>query len=111
MSGQQTNYGLSLRASTTDASAWKKFAGTSTANAPKLYVTHSPYNAAYAIPKPTPEPPVLRNRDGNVKITATNLSAESWSPSNYYLAYRAYNAETGAAVVQQRAANLSTTIA
>ncbi|SCF35132.1 intein N-terminal splicing region/RHS repeat-associated core domain-containing protein [Micromonospora matsumotoense] len=111
VSGQQTNYGLSLRASTTDASAWKKFAGTSTANAPKLYVTHSPYNAAYAIPKPTPEPPVLRNRDGNVKITATNLSAESWSPSNYYLAYRAYNAETGAAVVQQRAANLSTTIA
>ncbi|MGV9979924.1 LamG-like jellyroll fold domain-containing protein [Micromonospora wenchangensis] len=111
VSGQQANYGLSLRASTTDASAWKKFAGTSTANAPKLYVTHSPYNAAYAIPKPTPEPPVLRNQDGNVKITATNLSAESWSPGNYYLAYRAYNAETGAAVVQQRAANLSTTIA
>ncbi|WP_229403395.1 LamG-like jellyroll fold domain-containing protein [Micromonospora okii] len=109
--GQQDNHGLSLRASTTDGSAWKKFAGTGTANPPALYVTHSPYNAGYAIPKPTPEPAVLRNQDGKVKVTVTNRGAEAWSPSNYYLAYRAYDARTGAAVTQQRAANLSTTLA
>ncbi|MET8261855.1 LamG-like jellyroll fold domain-containing protein [Micromonospora sp. NPDC005205] len=109
--GQQANNGLSLRASTTDTSAWKKFAGTGTANPPALYVTHSPYNAGYAIPKPTPEPAVLRNQDGKVKVTVTNLGAEAWTPANYYLAYRVYNAQTGAAVTQQRAANLPATLA
>ncbi|MGN9778320.1 DNRLRE domain-containing protein [Micromonospora sp. H33] len=110
VNGQQANNGLSLRASTTDSTAWKRFAGTGTANPPKLYVTHSPYNAAYAIPKPTPEPPVLRNQDGKVKVTVTNLGAEDWTPANYYLAYRVYNAQTGAAVTQQRAANLPATL-
>ncbi|MEU6206246.1 LamG-like jellyroll fold domain-containing protein [Micromonospora musae] len=111
VNGSQANYGLSLRASSTDGTAWKKFAGTGTANPPALYVTHTPYNAGYAIPKPTPEPPVLRNQNGKVKVTVTNLGAEAWSPSNYYLAYRVYNATTGAAVTQQRAANLPATLA
>ncbi|MGN9813525.1 LamG-like jellyroll fold domain-containing protein [Micromonospora sp. BQ11] len=109
--GEQANHGLSLRASTTDSTAWKRFAGTGTANPPKLYVTHSPYNATYAIPKPSPEPPVLRNQDGKVKVTVTNLGAEAWTPANYYLAYRVYNAQTGVAVTQQRAASLPTTLA
>ncbi|MEV6304302.1 RHS repeat-associated core domain-containing protein [Actinoplanes sp. NPDC051861] len=108
--GQQANHGLSLRASTTDSLAWKKFAGAG-ANPPKLYVTHTPYNAGYAIPKPAPEPPVTRTQDGKVKVTVTNLGAEDWTPAGYYLAYRAYNAETGAAVTQQRAADLPTTVA
>ncbi|WP_243706209.1 LamG-like jellyroll fold domain-containing protein [Micromonospora sp. KC721] len=111
VNGQQANNGLSLRASTTDSTAWKRFAGTGTANPPKLYVTHSPYNASYAIPKPTPEPPVLRNQDGKVKVTVTNLGAEDWTPANYYLAYRVYNAQTGLAVSQQRSANLPATLA
>ncbi|PWR06186.1 hypothetical protein DKT68_23235 [Micromonospora acroterricola] len=111
VNGQQANNGLSLRASTTDTGAWKKFAGTGTANPPALYITHSPYNAGYAIPKPSPEPPVLRNQDGKVKVTVTNLGAEAWTPANYYLAYRVYNAQTGAAVTQQRAANLTSTLA
>ncbi|WP_052744834.1 LamG-like jellyroll fold domain-containing protein [Micromonospora sp. HK10] len=111
VNGTQANYGLSLRASTTDGAAWKKFAGTGTANPPALYITHTPYNAAYSIPKPTPEPPVLQNQAGKVKVTVTNLGAEAWSPTNYYLAYRVYNASTGAAVTQQRAGNLPTTLA
>ncbi|MFF5055016.1 LamG-like jellyroll fold domain-containing protein [Micromonospora sp. NPDC000663] len=111
VNGEQANNGLSLRASTTDTTAWKKFAGTGTANPPALYITHSPYNAGYAIPKPTPEPPVLRNQDGKVKVTVTNRGAEAWTPANYYLAYRVYNAQTGAAVTQQRAANLPATLA
>ncbi|WP_326551566.1 putative adhesin [Micromonospora sp. NBC_01813] len=111
VNGTQANHGLSLRAPVNDGSAWKKFAGTNTPNGPRLYVTHSPYNAGYAIPNPVPEPAVLQNRDGQVDVTVTNKSAEAWTPANYYLAYRAYNAETGAAVTQQRAANLPGTVA
>jgi RHS repeat-associated protein len=111
VNGQQANNGLSLRAPAGDTSAWKRFASATTANPPRLYVTHSPYNASYAIPSPVPNPPVLQNQAGKVKVTVTNLSAEAWSAANYYLAYRAYHANTGAAVTQQRAANLAGTVA
>lgn len=110
VNGDQANNGLSLRAST-DALSGKRFTGPSTANPPKLYVTHSPYNASYQIPNPVPNPPVLQNQDGKVNVTVTNKSAEAWAVSDYYLAYRAYNARTGAAVGQQRAANLTGTVA
>ncbi|TVT48593.1 DNRLRE domain-containing protein, partial [Amycolatopsis rhizosphaerae] len=107
--GTQANYGLSLRAST-DSLSGKRFTGTGTANPPKLYVTHSPYNAAYAIPNPVPNPTVLQNQDGKIKVTVTNKSAADWAASDYYLAYRAYNADTGAAVTQQRSASLTATV-
>jgi RHS repeat-associated protein len=105
------NNGLSLRASASDDLGWKRLAGSGTANPPKLFVTHSPYNAKYSIPSPVPNPPVLQNQSGRVKVTVTNLSAETWTPSTYYLAYRAYNANTGKAVVQQRSANLTGNVA
>ncbi|WP_203935351.1 polymorphic toxin-type HINT domain-containing protein [Planosporangium mesophilum] len=108
--GTQANYGLSLRASTTDALAWKTFAGSRTANAPSLFVTHSPYNASYEIPNPVPDPPVLQNQAGKVKVTVTNLSADAWAPSDYYLAYRAYNVDKGEPAGQQRAANLTASV-
>jgi RHS repeat-associated protein len=111
VNGDQPNYGLSLRASASDSLSGKWFTGTATANPPRLYVTHSPYNAAYAIPQPVPNPTVLQNQDGKIKVTVTNKSATSWAPADYYLAYRAYNAQTGAAVIQQRAANLPSTVA
>ncbi|MER7415912.1 polymorphic toxin-type HINT domain-containing protein [Micromonospora peucetia] len=110
VNGEQANHGLSLRAST-DPLSGKRFTGPATANPPRLYVTHSPYNASYQIPKPTPNPPVLQNQDGKVAVTVTNRSAEAWAVGGYYLAYRAYNARTGAAVTQQRAANLTAPVA
>lgn len=110
VNGEQANYGLSLRA-LTGALSGKRFAGPSTANPPRLYVTHSPYNASYKIANPVPNPPVLQNQDGRVSVTVTNRSAEAWSAGSYYLAYRAYNARTGAAVGQQRAADLTGTVA
>lgn len=109
--GTQANYGLSLRAASSDSLSGKRFAGSSTANPPRLYVTHTPYYATYAIPKPVPDPVVLQNQDGKIKISVTNKSAAAWAPSDYYLAYRAYNATSGAAVGQQRSANLATTVA
>ncbi|MFF3403786.1 polymorphic toxin-type HINT domain-containing protein [Streptomyces sp. NPDC002659] len=108
--GTQPNYGLSLRASATDSLAFKKLTGHSTANPPKLFVTHSPYSATYSFPKPVPDPPVLQNQAGKVKVTVTNKGAETWTPSTYYLAYRAYNSK-GKLVTQQRAANLTTNVA
>ncbi|HEY4025221.1 MAG TPA: polymorphic toxin-type HINT domain-containing protein [Candidatus Dormibacteraeota bacterium] len=107
----QANNGLSLRASTSDSLAWKRFAGTGTANSPVLYVTHSPYNATYRIPNPVPNPPVLQNQAGKVNVTVTNQGAETWTPATYYLAYRAYDAVTGHAVTQQRSANLTANLA
>jgi RHS repeat-associated protein len=110
VNGDQANHGLSLRAST-DSLSGKRFAGPSTANPPRLYVTHSAYNADYRIPKPVPDPPVLQNQDGKVSVTVTNRSASAWAVGDYYLAYRVYNASTSAAVGQQRAANLTATVA
>ena len=111
VNGEQSDYGLSLRASASDPSSGKWFTGTATANPPRLYVTHSPYNATYSIPNPVPNPTVLQNQAGKIKVTVTNKGAASWAPADYYLAYRAYNAQTGAAVTQQRAASLPGTVA
>ncbi|MGI5398458.1 polymorphic toxin-type HINT domain-containing protein [Streptomyces sp. CA-135486] len=108
--GTQPNYGLSLRASASDSLAFKKLTGHSTANPPKLFVTHSPYSATYSFPKPVPDPPVLQNQAGKVKVTVTNKGAETWTPGSYYLAYRAYNSK-GKLVTQQRAANLTGNVA
>ncbi|SFQ99982.1 RHS repeat-associated core domain-containing protein [Lentzea waywayandensis] len=104
VNGEQPNYGLSIR-----GAGAKKFTDRGTANPPKLYVTHSPYNATYKLTDPRPNPPVLQNQDGKVKITVTNKSAAAWAPGDYYLAYRAYKSD-GAAVTQQRAANLTATV-
>jgi RHS repeat-associated protein len=105
VNGEQPNYGLSIR-----GAGAKKFTDRGTANPPKLYVTHSPYNASYKLTDPRPNPPVLQNQDGKVKITVTNRSASAWAPGDYYLAYRAYQAADGGAVKQQRSANLTTTV-
>ncbi|WP_449342079.1 polymorphic toxin-type HINT domain-containing protein [Streptomyces aurantiogriseus] len=110
VNGTQANHGLSLRASVTDSLAFKKFTGHATANPPKLYVTHSPYNASYAFPKPVPDPPVLQNQAGKVKVSVTNKGAETWTPSTYYLAYRAYD-KKGKLVTQQRAGSLPGNVA
>lgn len=110
--GTTADNGISLRANVSDSSSGKRFVGTAaSANRPTLWVTHSPYNAEYAVPNPVPDPPVLQNQSGKVKVTVTNRGAEAWSPGSYYLAYRAYNRRTGAAVGQFRAADLTSTVA
>ncbi|MFI1017525.1 polymorphic toxin-type HINT domain-containing protein [Streptomyces sp. NPDC020965] len=109
VSGTQANHGLSLRASS-DGGAFKKLTGHSTANPPKLFVTHSPYSATYAFPKPVPDPPVLQNQAGKVKVTVTNKGADTWTAGGYYLAYRAFD-KKGKLVTQQRAANLTGSVA
>ncbi|WP_053733756.1 RHS repeat-associated core domain-containing protein [Nocardia sp. NRRL S-836] len=111
VNGTTPNHGLSLRADVSDPLSGKRLTGTAGSNPPRLYITHSPYNASYALPKPVPDPPVLQNQDGKVRFTVTNRGAGDWTPGNHYLAYRVYNAKTGAAVGQQRSASLPGTIA
>ena len=103
-----SNKGLTLRASATDTSAFKHIAGSSSANAPRLYVTHSPYDAKYSIPNPTPDPAVLQNQAGKVKISVTNTSAMDWTAADYYLAYTAYDAVSNKVMAQNTAASLPT---
>ncbi len=110
--GTTANNGISLRANVADALSGKRFVGTSEpANNPRLYVTHSPYNAEYAIPNPVPDPPVLQNQAGKVKITVTNRSKDTWNAGGYYLAYRVYKAQTGQAVGQFRSADITSPVA
>ncbi|GLY53153.1 polymorphic toxin-type HINT domain-containing protein [Lentzea sp. NBRC 102530] len=90
VTGEQANHGLSIRASETDTYGWKKFTGRDTANPPRLYITHTPYDAEYRIDRGVPEPPVHAQSHGFVKLTVTNRGAETWTPQTYALGYRAY---------------------
>ncbi|MFI0366733.1 DNA/RNA non-specific endonuclease [Actinomadura sp. 1N219] len=108
--GSQPNYGLSVRDESSDGRGTKGFTGHDTRNPPRLIVTHSPYNASYAITDPVPNPPVTQAQSGKVKVTVTNTGAETWTPSTYFLAYRVYDSK-GKLVTQQRSANLPGNVA
>ncbi|MDX8048572.1 LamG-like jellyroll fold domain-containing protein [Lentzea sp. BCCO 10_0798] len=88
----QPNHGLTVRASETDSLGWKKFTGHGTANKPRLFVTHSPYDAEYRIDNGVPDPPVHAQSPGKVKITVTNRGAQTWGKDSFVLGYRAYAA-------------------
>ncbi|WP_427885160.1 putative adhesin [Kribbella sp. GL6] len=105
-----SNQGLSLRAPVNDDSSWKEFAGTGSgvANPPKLFITHTAYNAKYTI-NSSPNPPVLQNQDGKLKITVKNLGAEDWAPSQYYLKTVVLDTN-GRQLYQYRGADLPTTL-
>ncbi|MGI5505356.1 polymorphic toxin-type HINT domain-containing protein [Lentzea sp. CA-135723] len=90
VTGEQANHGLSIRASESDNFGWKKFTGRDTANPPRLYITHTPYDAEYRIDRGVPEPPVHAQSHGFVKLTVTNRGAETWTPDTYALGYRAF---------------------
>ena len=85
------NNGLAI---TAPGGAWKKFAGPSTANAPTLYVTHTPYDAKYKIANPTPSPIVMQNRSISLKVTVTNESTP-WrrQPTTTQLSYQVFNSQ------------------
>ncbi|MFA1551734.1 LamG-like jellyroll fold domain-containing protein [Actinomadura chokoriensis] len=110
VNGTQSNYGLSVRDEATDSLGAKAFTGHDTVNPPRLIVTHSPYNASYAMPNPVPNPPVTQAQSGKVKVTVTNTGAETWTPSTYYLGYRVYDTK-GKLVTQQRSADLTANVA
>ncbi|CCH30243.1 YD repeat-containing protein [Saccharothrix espanaensis DSM 44229] len=83
------NNGLAVKA----VRSSKTFAGAGTANPPRLFVTHTPYNASYRIERGVPEPPVHRQQDGKVRIAVTNRGSQTWTPGAFKLAYRAFTAD------------------
>ncbi|WP_053719233.1 RHS repeat-associated core domain-containing protein [Saccharothrix sp. NRRL B-16348] len=101
------NHGLALRAGDyRNNGGFKKFTGSNSANPPKLYVTHSPYDARYVIDQPIPNPPVTRVQNGIVKITVTNTGASTWTPASYDLAYKLFDANTNQQLATVRSAGL-----
>ncbi|MER7249757.1 LamG-like jellyroll fold domain-containing protein [Kribbella sp. NPDC000426] len=89
--GQRSNFGFALFANQrTDRYSWKKLAGISTANPPKLAVTHSPYHAAYAFRAQPAEDYVTQDKAGKFPMTITNLGGFTWQPGNDYMSYRIY---------------------
>ncbi|SDI48314.1 intein N-terminal splicing region/RHS repeat-associated core domain-containing protein [Actinokineospora alba] len=100
--GEQANHGLSLRTS----SAWKKLTGSRSANPPKLYITHTPYDAGYTIEQPIPNPPVTSVQSGKVRVNVANRGALTWTTANYALAYRVFRADNGERVGEVEASSL-----
>ncbi|WP_433471521.1 LamG-like jellyroll fold domain-containing protein [Saccharomonospora azurea] len=86
------NHGLSVRASTTDSKAWKKFASVASANAPYLEVTSTPYWATYQVGDLIS--PVSTTDDGIMRVTVKNAGKDTWTSTNgYELGYRIWDAE------------------
>ncbi|WP_178380012.1 DNRLRE domain-containing protein [Cryptosporangium aurantiacum] len=89
-----TNNGITVRASTSDSNAWKKFASRDTINGPYMAVTYSPYEAVYSFPQNPPviNPAVTPTQAGYVPVTVANEGQDTWGPSNdYYLTYQVYD--------------------
>jgi RHS repeat-associated protein len=96
------NNGLAVKA----VRSWKKFVGLGAdANKPRMFVTHTKYDAAYRIVRGVPEPPVHRQQDGKIRVEVTNRGAETWTKGAYKLAYRAFTAQ-GKAVMSRESAAL-----
>jgi RHS repeat-associated protein len=111
--GTSPNYGLAVRASSpNDKAAWKKFTGTvGQANPPRLYITHTPYDATYkylATPAPVQVTP---STAGRYTYRVTNKSATDWKPGDYYLGYRVFDGRTRALIdAATPAASLTATV-
>ncbi|MFC0540716.1 polymorphic toxin-type HINT domain-containing protein [Kutzneria chonburiensis] len=110
VNGTMPNYGLTVRGSDTDSYGWKKFTGSRTANPPKLFVTHTPFNADYNITQPVPNPPITRTQGGQIKITVTNRGVDTWTPDAYALGYRVYTSD-GRPVASKEAGQLPGNVA
>ncbi|WP_461032685.1 LamG-like jellyroll fold domain-containing protein [Streptomyces mayteni] len=90
--GRKTNYGLAIRASTTDSYGWKQFGSTRYPNgAPSLDVTWTQYGATYRLGQLTQ--PVTAVSEGVQRVTITNQGQETWpAGGRFKLRYNLYDA-------------------
>nr|WP_308284435.1 LamG-like jellyroll fold domain-containing protein [Streptomyces flavotricini] len=90
--GRKPNYGLAVKASTTDSTAWKQFGSDDYPNGnPSLDVTWSKYGAAYKLGEFVQ--PMTATTEGTFKVTVTNQGQQTWGKnSNYKLRYLLYDA-------------------
>ncbi|MEV5513909.1 LamG-like jellyroll fold domain-containing protein [Streptomyces flaveolus] len=90
--GRQKNYGLAVKASTSDSKGWKQFGSDDYPNGkPSLDVTWTKYGATYRLGDFTA--PVTATSEGVQKVTVTNQGQETWiKGGNYKLRYNLFDA-------------------
>ncbi|MBL7496454.1 DNRLRE domain-containing protein [Frankia sp. CNm7] len=111
--GTAANHGLSVRASSWDATHYKEFAsqncactapGTAGDYRPKMNITWSPYDAVYSWPTGSPvwEQALTATQPGKIKVRITNRGKFTW-PANgsYKLSYHVYDATGTTELVAQ----------
>ncbi|WP_307874757.1 DNRLRE domain-containing protein [Frankia nepalensis] len=111
--GTAANHGLSVRASMWDVTHYKEFAsqncsctapGTAGDYRPKMNITWSPYDAAYAWPTGSPvwDQALTGTQPGKIKVRVTNRGKFTW-PANgsYKLSYHVYDATGTTELVAQ----------
>ncbi|WP_228044363.1 LamG-like jellyroll fold domain-containing protein [Streptomyces ferrugineus] len=89
--GRKKNYGLAVKASTTDSKGWKQFGSDDYPNGkPSLDITWTKYGATYKLGDFTA--PVTATTEGVEKVTVTNRGQETWpAGGNYKLRYNLFD--------------------
>ncbi|MFJ4468057.1 LamG-like jellyroll fold domain-containing protein [Streptomyces sp. NPDC089424] len=90
--GRKKNYGLAVKASTTDSKGWKQFGSDDYPNGkPSLDVTWTKYGATYKLGSLVT--PMTATSEGVMKVTVTNRGQETWTKGgNYKLRYYLFDA-------------------
>ncbi|MEU4494504.1 LamG-like jellyroll fold domain-containing protein [Streptomyces sp. NPDC023998] len=90
--GRKKNYGLAVKASTSDSKGWKQFGSDDYPNGkPRLDVTWTKYGAAYAVGGFVT--PVTATAEGSMKVTVTNQGQQTWPKGgNFKLRYNLFDA-------------------
>ncbi|MGW0909405.1 LamG-like jellyroll fold domain-containing protein [Streptomyces sp. NPDC002853] len=89
--GRKKNYGLAVKASTSDSKGWKQFGSDDYPNGkPSLDVTWTKYGASYKLGDFTA--PVTATSHGVEKVTVTNRGQETWPKGgDYKLRYNLFS--------------------
>ncbi|MFC8360260.1 LamG-like jellyroll fold domain-containing protein [Streptomyces griseorubiginosus] len=90
---RKKNYGLAVKASSTDSKGWKHFGSDDYPNGkPSLDVVWTKYGAAYKLGDFTA--PVTATTEGVETVTVTNQGQETWpAGGNYQLRYNLFDAD------------------
>ncbi|MFI8828540.1 LamG-like jellyroll fold domain-containing protein [Streptomyces sp. NPDC053431] len=88
--GRKANYGLAVKASTTDSYAWKAFGSDDSSGKPALDVTWTKYGATYKMGEFVT--PITATADGEFRVTVTNRGQQTWPKNgNFSLRYLLYD--------------------
>nr|WP_240469175.1 LamG-like jellyroll fold domain-containing protein [Streptomyces sp. OM5714] len=90
--GRKKNYGLAVKASTSDSRGWKQFGSDDYPNGkPSLDVTWTKYGATYKMGEF--QSPVTATTEGEMRVTVTNRGQETWRKGgDYQLRYNLFDA-------------------
>jgi RHS repeat-associated protein len=81
--GHRRNYGLAVKASTSDSKGWKQFGSDDYPNGkPRLDVTWTKYGASYKVGGFVT--PVTATAEGSMKVTVTNQGQQTWTKGSAF---------------------------